>query len=188
MGVEVGNRSIIGMNMRMNELTGAVALAQIRKLGGILKVLHAKKDRVKNQLSGLKGLGFRKLNDVDGECATLMTLLFDTSALADRFCEKIGSKPVSSSGWHVYNNMEQILGKKTGRIFNCPYDCPVYKGEPEYKKHMLPRTDEILGRAVNISIGVVDKGLGAGTGININSPEAEIDAVASKLKDIILSL
>ena len=53
---------------------------------------------------------------------------------------------------------------------------------------MLPVTDEILERAVNISIGVVDKGLGAGTGININSTTEEINMVAKNIREIVLSL
>ena len=54
--------------------------------------------------------------------------------------------------------------------------------------HMLPATDDILERAVNISVGVVDKGLGSGTGININSTEEEINAVAKHLREVIESL
>jgi len=188
MGVEVGKRSIVGMNMRMNELTGAVALAQLRKLDLMLKILHVNKSQLKKSLTGVPGVGFRTLNDTEGECATLLTMIFDTSVKANRFCGIIGSKPISSSGWHVYNNMEQVLGKKTGRTFNCPYDCPVYEGESVYHKNMLPKTDDILDRAVNISIGVVDKGLGSGTGINIKSNSMEIDSEASKLKAILLSL
>lgn len=188
MGVEVGNRSIVGMNLRMNELTGAVALAQLRKIGTMLETLHIKKQRLKSRLKGIPGFKFRRLNDGKGECATLLTLIFDSSAKAADFCSKIGTKPISSSGWHVYNNMEQILDKKTGRNFNCPFDCPVYKGNQEYKKNMLPRTDDILDRAVNISVGVVDKGLGAGVGININSPNEEIDEVAEKIGGILRSL
>jgi tRNA pseudouridine(38-40) synthase len=38
--VEVGERSVLGMNYRMNELTGAVALAQLRKLDRIVAVLN----------------------------------------------------------------------------------------------------------------------------------------------------
>jgi uncharacterized protein YqfA (UPF0365 family) len=53
---------------------------------------------------------------------------------------------------------------------------------------MLPVTDDILERAVNISVGVVDKGLGAGTGININSTEAEIKQVAANIRNIVASL
>ena len=53
---------------------------------------------------------------------------------------------------------------------------------------MQPVTDDILERAVNISIGVVDKGLGAGTGININSTVEEINMVAKNIREIVLSL
>ncbi|MEA4965164.1 MAG: DegT/DnrJ/EryC1/StrS family aminotransferase [Oscillospiraceae bacterium] len=186
-GVEVGNRSMVGMNMRMNELSGAVALAQGRKLGDILSILRVKKALLKNELLGLPGLGFRRIND-PGECATLLTLLFDTKEKAAKFCGVIGSAPIANSGWHVYNNMEQILNKVTASKANCPYDCPRYPGRVDYRKHMLPQTDDILERAVNISVGVVDKGLGAGFGIDINSTDDEIKAVAAKLRQIIREL
>lgn len=182
MGVEVGNRSIVGMNMRMNELSGAVAVAQGRKLPKVLETLRMKKAMLKAELQGLPGVGFRKIND-PGECATLLTLLFDTRERAEAFCQKAGTAPIANSGWHVYNNMEQILGKKTWTDKH-----PFTMSDAHYEKHMLPATDDILSRAVNISVGVVDKGLGSGTGININSTEDEIKAVADHIRQIILSL
>lgn len=187
MGVEVGNRSIVGMNLRMNELTGAVAVAQGRKLDGILELLRKKKALLKDQLQGLPGLGFRRIND-PGECATLLTLLFETKERAEKFCEALGTAPIANSGWHVYNNMEQVLNKVTATKANCPYDCPRYETKVEYRRHMLPQTDDILQRAVNISVGVVDKGLGSGCGINIHSTDEEIAATAAKLRDVIASL
>jgi 8-amino-3,8-dideoxy-alpha-D-manno-octulosonate transaminase len=84
--------------------------------------------------------------------------------------------------------MEQILNKLTGAKANCPYDCPKYPCQREYKKHMLPQTDDILERAVNISIGVVDRGLGSPFGININSNDAEIEEVAAKIKEAAANL
>ena len=182
MGVEVGNRSIVGMNMRMNELSGAVAVAQGRKLPMVLKTLREKKAMLKAQLQGLPGVGFRTIND-EGECGTLLTLLFETKELAQAFCEKAGTSVIARSGWHVYNNMEQILDKKTWTT-----NHPFYQDERTYEKNMLPITDDILERAVNISVGVVDKGLGAGTGININSTEEEINQVAKNIREIVLSL
>ena len=65
-GVQVGERSILGMNFRMNELTGAVALAQLRKLDGILATLRGKKAKFKERITGIPGTHFRKLNDPDG--------------------------------------------------------------------------------------------------------------------------
>ena len=180
LGVEVGNRSIIGMNMRMNELTGAVAVAQTRKLDQILTTLRKNKAMLKELLSDLPHIKFRTIND-EGECATLLTMLFDTKELAEKFCEKTGGRPIAYSGWHVYNNMEQVLGKllpaKTMNV-----------NDRVYEKHMLPQTDDILGRAVNISVGVVDKGLGSGYGINILSTEEEIKEVAKNIREIILGL
>jgi dTDP-4-amino-4,6-dideoxygalactose transaminase len=183
-GVEVGKRSIVGMNMRMNELTGAVALAQIRKIDKILSLLHGKKNKLKRRIAGIPGIRFRTLNDEAGECATLLTLLFKDKGTADRFSEKAGTRTLSYSGWHVYNNMEQILGKKTATAYNCPYVCEAYGQDVEYHAHMLPATDAILERAVNISVGVVDKGLGAGFGINILSTDQQIEETAAKIRMI----
>ena len=178
MGVEVGNRSIIGMNMRMNEVTGAIALGQIRKLPDILTTLRTKKARLKAQLQDIEGLSFRTINDEE-ECATLLTLLLPDKATADKLGEKIGSKTIAHSGWHVYNNMEQILEKKTASKLNDAYAAA------EYHKNMLPQTDSILERAINISVGVVDGGLGSAFGININSTDEEIDTVAANLRAIL---
>lgn len=180
MGVEIGNRSILGVNMRMNELTGAVALAQTRKLDMIIRTLREKKAKLKAMLADLPHVSFRTIND-EGECATLLTLIFDTKENAEKFCEKTGGRPIAYSGWHVYNNMEQVLGKMLPAKTCNPNDRV-------YKKHMLPATDDILGRAVNISVGVVDKGLGSGYGINILSDDEEIMAVGNNIRELILSL
>lgn len=170
MGVEVGSRNIVGMNLRMNELTGAVALAQIKKLGGILDDLRRKKKRLINQLAPSPRYRFRRVNDVQGECATLLTLIFDTKETAEKACVELGIKTLANSGWHVYNNMEQILAHTS------------------ISQNSLPKTDDILNRAINISIGVVDSGLGAGFGINIISTNDEIDEVAKRLNKVIKSL
>jgi len=187
MGLEIGNRSIIGMNLRINELTGAVALAQIRKLEKIAKILREKKRKLKEAISEIDNVGFRKIND-EGECGTLLTLLFKDKKKADKFADKIGTKTLAHSGWHVYNNMEHILNKKTVTEYRCPFVCEKYGKKIEYRAHMLPQTDDILERAVNISVGVVDKGLGAPFGISIISSEEEIKEVTDRIKQIMAKI
>lgn len=169
-GVEVGKRSVLGMNFRMNELTGAVALAQLRKLDRILATLHEKKKRFKDLIFGAGGLQFRVLNDPDGECATLCTVLFDDPAKAARVAERLGTTTVDRSGWHVYANMEHF-----NRYLR-------EKGFP-YGKGAFPRTDDILSRAINLSVGVVDAGLGAAFGINIDASAEEIVRVAERFRE-----
>jgi dTDP-4-amino-4,6-dideoxygalactose transaminase len=174
-GIEVGNRSLIGLNFRINELTGAVALAQLRKIDRITATLREKKAKLKERIAGIPGVGFRRLNDPQGECGTLLTVIFDERKIAERVCAKLGTKPLSSSGWHVYSNMEQILGHKT--------PAPHWSEHSRFaEKGALPVTDDLLARSMNLSVGVVDAGLGAACGININSSEAEIEKAAAAFK------
>lgn len=182
-GKEVGNRSLVGLNFQMNELSGAVALAQVRKLDGMLQILREKKQRLKDLIknASIPGLAFRKVNDVNGECATMLTVIFDSKETAKAVSKQLGNMPLSESGWHVYSNMEQIIEHKTptndwsarGR-FTEPGD--------------LPKTDDILSRSINISVGVVDGGLGSAFGINIHSDDDEIEVVANRFIEICRSI
>ncbi len=168
-GVEVGKRSVLGMNFRMNELTGALALAQLRKLDRIVATLHEKKKKFKDLIAGAGGFKFRVLNDPDGECATLCTVLFDDPGKAARVAERLGTTTVDRSGWHVYANMEHF-----NRYLK-------EKGFPS-GKGAFPRTDDILSRAINLSVGVVDAGLGAAFGINIDATDEEIVRAAERFR------
>jgi hypothetical protein len=56
-------------------------------------------------------------------------------------------------------------------------------GQP-HTKGSYPKPDDILSRAMNISVGVVDGGLGAGWGININSTDAEIEAAVKQFNQV----
>lgn len=166
-GVEVGTRNVLGLNFRMNEITAAVGLAQLGKLDKIVATLRQKRSKLKSLISKAGGFKFRILNDPEGDCATICTVIFDTKEQAAKVSKVLGSKTVDQSGWHVYANMEHVLNhlKQVGQ--------PHTKGS-------YPKTDDILSRAMNISVGVVDGGLGAGWGININSTDAEIEVAAKQ--------
>ena len=164
LGVEIGKRSLIGINLRMNELTGAFALAQLKKLDTIIDTLRDKKAKFKSLIAAaaIEGMSFRKINDPE-ECATLLTVMFEDKDGAEGVAKALGTKTVANSGWHVYNHMEQILAVEDNQ------------GNRLYRKHMLPKTDDILDRSINLSVGVVDPGLGAGYGINVLSGDKEIE-------------
>jgi len=166
-GLEVGHRSILGLNFRVTELTGAVALAQLRKIDKIITTLRQKKNKFKSLISDIKGFKFRKLNDPQGECGTLCTVIFDSAEKAAAVSRALGATTVDHSGWHVYANMEHV--NRYLKEHNLPHDKGAY-----------PRTDDILSRAVNISIGVVDAGLGSAFGINIDSTDEQIRQAAEK--------
>lgn len=168
-GVEVGRRDILGLNFRINELTAAVALAQMRKMDRVVSTLRAKKSRFRDAIGDVPGMRYRTINDPDGECATLLTVIFESEKRAKAVAANVGTTTVDNSGWHVYSNMEHVM--------HALRDL----GQP-HGKGAYPRTDDILSRSINLSVGVVDAGLGAAFGININSTDDEITQAARRFR------
>jgi dTDP-4-amino-4,6-dideoxygalactose transaminase len=171
-GVEVGRRTTLGLNFRMNELTAAVALAQLRKSDRLVATLRENKRRFREAIGKVPGMRYRALHDPEGECATLLTVLFDSADRAADVAARLNTTTVAQSGWHVYSNMEHVLAflREHGR----PHAIGAY-----------PRTDDLLARAINLSVGVVDRGLGAAFGININSTDGEIDRAAATFREAV---
>jgi dTDP-4-amino-4,6-dideoxygalactose transaminase len=174
-GAEIGNRPFIGLDFRMTEVQAAVLLAQLRKLPGILERLRANKRLYRDIIADLPGIEFREITDPSGEIATMLTVILPSAEVARKIAADLGSAVIAEAGWHVYNNMEQILEQRTITAEKCPFTCPYYTnkaGRVRYWKGMLPQTDRLLERSLNISIGVSDRGLSASYGAVINdSPE-----------------
>jgi len=98
-----------------------------------------------------------------------LTVLFDSPEKAPCVSRRLATTTVDRSGWHVYSNMEHF--NRYLKEHGLPYGKGAY-----------PRTDDILSRAINLSVGVVDAGLGAGFGINIDSSDEEISQAAEKFR------
>jgi len=173
-GVEVGRREVIGMNFRINELTGAVGLAQLRKLDGITSTLRAKKAKLQSMLVDLPHTSFRTITDPEGECGTLLVVFLDDAGRTRRVAERLGTKPLEDSGWHVYSNMEHIRTALAERGH-------------DIARGAFPQTDDLLSRAINLSVGVVDGGLGSGFGITIRSTDDEIREVGQAIRDAVMN-
>ena len=132
--------------------------------------LRRKKTKLKDAIGHVPGAKYRTLNSPESECATLCTVIFDRPEKAARVAEILGTRTVDDTGWHVYDKMDHFNRylKQQGRQ---PHD-----------RGSFPRTDDILGRSINLSVGVVDAGLGAGVGICITSSDEEIQQAADKVQ------
>jgi dTDP-4-amino-4,6-dideoxygalactose transaminase len=174
-GVEIGNRPFIGLDYRFTEMPAAVLLAQLRKLPGILSRLRSNKKLYKELIADLPGLEFREVIDPAGECATILTVILPSEEIARKVAAELGTKVIGEAGWHVYNNMEHVLAQRTVTENACSFTCPIYAekgGKMRYWKGMLPRTDALVARSLNISIGVSDPGLSSAFGVTIkDGPE-----------------
>ena len=176
--------SLLGINLRMNELTGAVALAQLRKIETILSLLRSKKGLFKERLAKIPRLRFRTLHDEAGECATVLGLIFETGDMAGAVAKALGSKTLVHSGKHYYKNMAHLLGRNMPTKHACPFACEAHPTEVSYRPGMLPQTDDLLARTILLSVGVTDPGLGTDFGINILTEEQAIARKADEFTQL----
>ncbi|WP_175906799.1 DegT/DnrJ/EryC1/StrS family aminotransferase [Burkholderia seminalis] len=187
---DTGNGDILfGLNLRMAELAGAVAVAQIAKLDLVLAATRRAKSVLLRRLELPDDCRIqpRRLNDADGDCATVLVLTCEEREQATRLATTLGSKTLDDSGRHYYQNMSQLrlLGDpdKSSAVFHRHY-----AGDPTLDAFpSLPQTDDLLRRSVGISIGVSDRYLGAGFGISVQDDDATIDARAHTLREAILA-
>jgi len=150
-----------GVNYRMSELTGAVMLAQFGRLDKLLNGMRTAKKRIKDQVQGIKGLGFRRITDEAGDTAIALVMIVDPSK-AKPFAEALQAEGVSAGGvfdkgvpdWHIYSHWKHIIEKKTPTAEGCPYTCPHYKGDApdHYSSDMCPKTTEMLSHCVAVDI------------------------------------
>ncbi|MEZ4862004.1 MAG: DegT/DnrJ/EryC1/StrS family aminotransferase [Caldilineaceae bacterium] len=188
-GVEIGQRPFLGLDFRFTEIQAAVLLAQLSKLQKLVARLRANKEHFHAAIADLPGIAFRELPDPAGDIATMLTVILSDAEVAGLIAADLNSKVIAGADWHVYNNMEHLLAQRLVNPNWCSFTCPHYAergGSITYTKGMLPQTDDLLARSMNISIGVADRGLGAGFGVTINDDAAVVEERAAEFRAVAL--
>ncbi|MFB3925343.1 MAG: DegT/DnrJ/EryC1/StrS family aminotransferase [Syntrophales bacterium] len=152
-------RSILGFNYRMNELQGALGLAQLRKLDYIIAQQRKNKAALKEIFSSVKGLKFRILPDPDGDTATFLAFNLSDAGLAKSFQKALSADGVETvcykdNLWHYLPNWEHFLAKSTASSKKYPFMDPGYRGKQDYSPVNYPNAEDILGRTLVMSIPV----------------------------------
>jgi 8-amino-3,8-dideoxy-alpha-D-manno-octulosonate transaminase len=150
----------VGEVYRMGELNGAVALAQLRKLDGILAACRAIKRRLTAELRDTPGLRLRDVPDPEGDAGVRLGFLLDDASRAQRFAAAMRAEgvPVTNvyGGKPVYAE-EQILRRRAS-WGDDPQRPLVPAGDSygppvRYEIGMCPRTEAMLPRAFSLGLG-----------------------------------
>lgn len=158
-GRALEGRTILGFNYRMNELQGALGLAQLRKLDYIVAEQQKNKKVIKDALAQVPGVGFRHLPDPVGDSATFLAFNLPDENTAQRFQNMLSAEGVDTvcykrNAWHYVPNWEHFLAKSTANSKKYPFTDPTYKGKVEYKRENIPQAEDLLGRTLVMGIQV----------------------------------
>jgi 8-amino-3,8-dideoxy-alpha-D-manno-octulosonate transaminase len=139
---KITEEPIIGLNFRMNEITGAIMREQLKKLDRILTMMRRNKRRVKDGIKDIEGIEFRELPDPEGDTGICIIFFLESDEKAAKFAEALNAENIGSStlyrpnspDGHIYLYWRSIV-KKTG-----------------FNEKNCPKTLDLLGRAVHIDI------------------------------------
>ena len=150
-----------GVNYRMPELLGAVALAQLKKLDGLLATMRRNKGMIKESILSVaarKGFTFRTMNDPAGDAAIALILIAPDAATAHRFGEALEAEggdawilySPEAVDYHVYAHWTPIMGQRAWSEKGGPWRN--HPRQVTYTTDMCQRSLDLLSRAINIDI------------------------------------
>jgi 8-amino-3,8-dideoxy-alpha-D-manno-octulosonate transaminase len=153
----------VGEVYRMGELTGAVALAQLRKLDTIIATCRGHKRRVTEAIADLTGRGFRfrDIPDPDGDAGTRFAIILDDASRTDAFCQAMKAEGIPTNkvygGAPVYAS-QQILNRRPHWAVDDedarrrPLVPAAYGPPVTYEMGMCPRTEALLQRTASVPL------------------------------------
>jgi 8-amino-3,8-dideoxy-alpha-D-manno-octulosonate transaminase len=144
-----------GLNYRMNEFTGGVLLAQVRKLDTIIADVRRNARRVYSGIRDVPGVRLRHLPDPAGELGTGISLGFRSSAERQRYADAMKAEGVPVSG-PAGSVVLPVVPEIEQKVTVTPR-WPSFAGERgqsiRYGRECCPRTIDILSRFAGVMMG-----------------------------------
>ena len=141
-----------GLNYRMNEFTGGVLLAQLKKLDTIIADVRRNARRVYAGIRDLPGVHLRRLPDPEGELGTGIFVGFRTKEERQRYADAMKAEgvPVSGPAGSVILPPVPEIEQKVTVTPRWPSFASDRGKSIRYGRECCPRTIDILGRFAGV--------------------------------------
>jgi 8-amino-3,8-dideoxy-alpha-D-manno-octulosonate transaminase len=101
----------IGYNYRISELHAAVGLAQIRKLTTFLEIQKRNHTQLKNILSQVPEISFRKIPDPAGDSCTFLSWFLPTAEITRAVVNELKTQNILAGNFYWYDNNWHYIRK-----------------------------------------------------------------------------
>jgi 8-amino-3,8-dideoxy-alpha-D-manno-octulosonate transaminase len=149
---------ILGENLRMGEIAGAILGVQLRRLPEIVAGCRRVRDAILAGIRDLPGIVLRSVPDPEGEVPGAVGFMLPDGDLATRVAQAISAEGVPARkvyrGRPVYAN-PAILHQRTISSTGRPFTDPLYLARGpriEYAMGMCPRSEDLLARTVVVGV------------------------------------
>ena len=147
----------IGYNYRISELHAAIGLAQIGKLDQFLAIQKKNHHALKEILSTIPGIGFRRIPDPEGDSHTFLSWFLPTEEIARAVVAELRQQNILGgnfywfdNNWHYFRKWDHLRQAATLNNLNEDQRQTLLSLQPG----AFPDSDAILCRCVSTAIGL----------------------------------
>ncbi len=157
-----------GSGGRMSELSGALALVQLRKLDKILNSMRDSKWKIRKAIEEkIPRIEFRDVIDPEGDSGSFLITLYPSMDIAAKFTEALRAEGLNGEekqsapclsmqqwGLHWYYNNLSLTNKRSLTPYGAPWSLEAnsFAKEYSYSKGTLPVADDLSERGALLSI------------------------------------
>lgn len=158
-GRALDGRNFLGFNYRMNELQGAVGVAQLGKLDDMIERQRQNSALIREALESIDGVMMRVIPEDGKDSCTHICFFLPDAEKAVAFHRNYTGKGLSAiyfknNFWHFLPNWEHVIGRKTIWPGPYPFAGPPYGGDFQYSADMIPRSTAIVERLVVLPVSL----------------------------------
>ena len=168
----------IGYNFRISELHAAIGLAQIRKLDTFLSIQKRNHKIIKDILSTVPEISFRRVPDVDGDSCTFISWFLPTEALTRAFVTEMKNQGLMpgnfywfDNNWHYIKKWDHL--KKSKSLFHLSLDQQLHLMNLD--KQDFSASDAVMSRCIS-------------TAISLLWTDDQMEAKANKIVEVVKSI
>lgn len=148
----------IGYNFRISELNAAVGLAQIKKLPQFLAIQKRNHTQLKNILSELPEISFRRIPDPAGDSCTFLSWFLPTEALTRAAVAEMKAQGILAGNFYWFDNNWHYIRKWD----HLKHSVTLNGLHPELKAAVMHHatkdfsaSDAVMGRCISTAISLL---------------------------------
>jgi len=148
----------IGYNYRISELHAAVGLAQIRKVDKVLSIQKKNHQYLKNVLSQIPEVSFRRIPDPAGDSCTFLSWFLPTEEITRAVVNELKAQGILAGNFYWFDNNWHYI-RKWDHLKN---SITLNALHPELKAEVIKQankdfsaSDAVMGRCISTAIGLL---------------------------------
>jgi 8-amino-3,8-dideoxy-alpha-D-manno-octulosonate transaminase len=148
----------LGYNFRISELHAAVGLAQIRRLDEFLSIQRRNHSLLKNILSQVPEISFRKIPDPTGDSCTFLTWLLPTEEITKKVVSELKAQNILAGNFYWYDNNWHYIRKWDHLKNNIALNPLSDAQQSALKKLQLQKfsaSDAVMSRCISSAISLL---------------------------------